>query len=46
MATTTIYFDVCDIIRVDSNMFTKSLEVVNEVTSPAIGVYSIYSLFN
>ena len=35
-----------DVIRLRETALTKSLEVINEVTAPAIATYSIYSLFD
>ena len=35
-----------DIVRLRSSPLNKSFEVLNEITAPAIGVYSVYSLFN
>ena len=35
-----------DLIRVNDSILTGSLNVLNDVTSPFIGIYSIYSLFN
>ena len=35
-----------DVIRLRETALTKSLAVFNEVTTPAIGIYSIYSLFD
>ena len=35
-----------DVIRLRETALTKSLAVINELTTPAIGVYSVYSLFD
>ena len=35
-----------DVIRVSETVLTKSLAVINEFTVPAVGVYSVYSLFD
>jgi polysaccharide export outer membrane protein len=35
-----------DVIRLRENILTKSLAVIQEVTTPAVGVYSLFSLFN
>lgn len=35
-----------DIIRLRNNIVTKSLAVINEVTTPAVGIYSLFSLFD
>ena len=35
-----------DVIRVRENVLTKSIAVVDEITTPVIGVYSLYSLFD
>ena len=35
-----------DIIRVNDSIVSGSVSVLNEITSPFIGLYSIYSLFN
>ena len=34
-----------DVIRLRETALTKSLAVINELTTPAVGVYSVYSLF-
>ena len=34
-----------DVIRVRETALTKSLAVINELTTPAVGAYSVYSLF-
>ena len=35
-----------DVVRLRETPLTKSLAVINEVTQPAIGVYSVYALFD
>ena len=35
-----------DVIRLRETALTKSLAVIDEITSPAIGVYSVYTLFD
>ena len=35
-----------DVIRRRETALTKSLAVLNEFTTPAVGVYSVYSLFD
>ena len=35
-----------DLIRVNDSIINGSIEVVNELTGPFVGLYSIYSLFN
>ncbi len=34
-----------DIVRVQDSLFTSTLEIVNEVSAPFVGVYSLYNLF-
>ena len=34
-----------DVIRVNDSMFSAGLEVLNEVSVPLVGIYSVYSLF-
>lgn len=34
-----------DIIRVNDSLLSASVEVLNEITGPAVGIYSVYSLF-
>lgn len=34
-----------DVIRVNDSFFSAGIEVLNEVTGPAVGIYSVYSLF-
>ena len=35
-----------DVIRLHETMLTKSLAVIDELAPPAVGVYSVYSLFD
>lgn len=35
-----------DIIRVKNSILSNSVNVLNELTSPFVGIYSVYSLFN
>ena len=35
-----------DVIRLRESALTKSLAVINELTTPAVGVYSVYSLLD
>lgn len=35
-----------DVVRLRETALTKSLAVVNEITTPALGIYSVYSLFD
>ena len=35
-----------DVVRVNESPLTATLNILDEVTSPALGIYSIYSLFN
>ena len=35
-----------DVIRLRETALTKSLALINELTTPAVGVYSVYSLFD
>ena len=35
-----------DVIRVRESPVTASVTLLNEVTRPAVGIYSVYSLFN
>ena len=35
-----------DVIRLRETVLTSSLSVINEITMPAVGIYSIYSLFD
>jgi polysaccharide export outer membrane protein len=34
-----------DVVRVNDSLFSATVEVLNEVTGPAVGIYSVYSLF-
>ena len=34
-----------DVVRVNDSLFSAGIEVLNEITGPAVGVYSVYSLF-
>ena len=34
-----------DVVRVNESLISASLEVLNEITTPAVGLYSVYSLF-
>ena len=34
-----------DVVRVNDSFFSAGIEVLNEITGPAVGVYSVYSLF-
>ena len=34
-----------DVVRVNNSLISAGLEVVNEVTGPAVGIYSVYSIF-
>ena len=34
-----------DIVRINESLFSAGIEVLNEVTGPAVGIYSVYSLF-
>ena len=34
-----------DIIRINDSLFSSTVQVLNEVTGPAVGIYSLYSLF-
>ena len=34
-----------DVIRVKSSFVSAGVEVLNEITGPAVGIYSVYSLF-
>ena len=35
-----------DVIRLRETALTKSLAVIDELTTPVVGVYSVYSLFD
>ena len=34
-----------DVVRVNDSLFSAGVNVLNEITGPAVGIYSIYSLF-
>lgn len=34
-----------DVVRINESIFSATVDVLNEVTGPAVGIYSIYSLF-
>jgi polysaccharide export outer membrane protein len=34
-----------DVVRVNDSIFSAGVEVLNELTGPAVGIYSVYSLF-
>ena len=34
-----------DVVRVNESLLSASVEVLNELTGPAVGIYSVYSLF-
>lgn len=34
-----------DVIRVQDSLISAGVQVINEITGPAVGIYSIYSLF-
>ena len=34
-----------DVVRVNDSILSAGVEVVNEITGPAVGIYSVYSLF-
>jgi len=34
-----------DVVRVNDSLFSATVGVLNEVTGPAVGIYSVYSLF-
>jgi len=34
-----------DIVRINNSLFSAGVEVFNELTGPAVGIYSVYSLF-
>ena len=34
-----------DVVRVNESLISASLEVLNEITTPAVGLYSVYSIF-
>ena len=35
-----------DVIRLRETALTKSVAVINEITTPVLGVYSLYSIFD
>ena len=35
-----------DLIRVNDSILSGSIDVVNEITGPFVGIYSVYNLFN
>jgi len=35
-----------DVVRVNDSLFSAGVGVFNEITGPALGIYSVYSLFN
>ena len=35
-----------DVVRVNDSPISASLTVLGEITTPALGIYSIYGLFN
>ena len=35
-----------DVVRVNDSPLSATVTVLNEITSPALGIYSVYSLFN
>ena len=34
-----------DVVRVNDSLFSAGIEILNEITGPAVGIYSVYSLF-
>ena len=34
-----------DVIRINDSLLSAGVEVLNEITGPAVGIYSVYSLF-
>lgn len=34
-----------DVVRVNDSLFSAGVEILNEITGPAVGIYSVYSLF-
>jgi len=34
-----------DVVRVNDSLFSAGVQVLNEITGPAVGIYSVYSLF-
>ena len=35
-----------DVVRVNDSPLSATVSVLNEITGPAVGIYSVYSLFN
>ena len=35
-----------DVVRINESIVSASFKLINEVTMPAVGLYSIYSIFN
>ena len=35
-----------DVVRVNDSPFSATVTVISEITTPALGIYSIYNLFN
>ena len=35
-----------DVIRIRETPLTKSMSVLDEITTPMVGIYSLYSIFN
>ena len=34
-----------DVVRVNESLVSASLEIINEITAPAVGLYSVYSIY-
>ena len=34
-----------DVVRINESLVNASLELLNEITAPAIGIYSVYSIY-
>ena len=34
-----------DVVRVNESIASASLELLNEITAPAVGLYSVYSIY-
>ena len=34
-----------DVVRVNESLVSASLEFLNEITAPAVGLYSVYSIY-
>ena len=34
-----------DVVRVNESLVSASLELLNEITAPAVGLYSVYSIY-